>query len=135
MAKAALPLAAAALLARGARPGQAAPILTLDPSTASHVYDGHGALSAGASSRLLYDYPEPQRSSILDLLFKPNFGANLHHIKVCARVCVRARVCALRATAEPACRATSSIRRVGSPLQWRSRAVDAERSSRVLSSA
>ena len=63
----------------------AAPI-TLDPSTASHLYDGHGALSAGASSRLLYDYEEPQRSDILDLLFKPNFGANLHLIKVSALV-------------------------------------------------
>ena len=29
-------------------------------------YDGHGALSAGASSRLLYDYAEPQRGDILD---------------------------------------------------------------------
>jgi hypothetical protein len=56
--------------------------LTLDLNTASHVYDGHGALSAGASSRLLYDYPEQQRSDILDLLFKPNFGANIHHLKV-----------------------------------------------------
>eukprot|EP00045_Choanoeca_perplexa_P014026 m.162775 g.162775 ORF g.162775 m.162775 type:complete len:791 (-) comp16539_c0_seq8:740-3112(-) len=45
-------------------------------------YDGHGALSAGASSRLLYDYAEPYRSDILDYLFKPNFGANLHLVKV-----------------------------------------------------
>eukprot|EP01062_Namystynia_karyoxenos_P031737 TRINITY_DN2350_c2_g1_i1.p1 TRINITY_DN2350_c2_g1~~TRINITY_DN2350_c2_g1_i1.p1 ORF type:complete len:808 (+),score=197.48 TRINITY_DN2350_c2_g1_i1:73-2424(+) len=47
-----------------------------------HVYDGHGGLSAGASSRLLYDYPEPQRSQVLDYLFRPKFGANLHHLKV-----------------------------------------------------
>jgi hypothetical protein len=46
------------------------------------VYDGHGGLSAGASSRLLYDYAEPQRSQILDFLFKPNYGANLHMVKV-----------------------------------------------------
>jgi len=45
-------------------------------------FDGHGALSAGASSRLLVDYPEPQRSEILDFLFKPNFGASLHILKV-----------------------------------------------------
>ncbi len=67
-----------------ARLSQAA--ITLDLNTASHVYDGHGALSAGASSRLLYDYPKQQRSDILDLLFKPNFGANIHHIKVRSRV-------------------------------------------------
>lgn len=40
--------------------------VTLDGSTAHHVFDGHGALSAGASSRLLWDYPEPQRSQILE---------------------------------------------------------------------
>ena len=28
------------------------------------------------------DYPEPQRSEVLDFLFKPNFGASLHHLKV-----------------------------------------------------
>ena len=45
-------------------------------------YDGHGALSAGASSRLLYDYEEPARSEILDYLYLPRFGASLHHVKV-----------------------------------------------------
>lgn len=40
--------------------------LRLDGTTALHRFDGHGALSAGASSRLLLDYPEPQRSQILD---------------------------------------------------------------------
>ena len=47
-----------------------------------HTYDGHGALSAGASSRLLYDYPLQQRNEILDYLFKPNFGAALDLLKV-----------------------------------------------------
>ena len=55
--------------------------ITLNGSTASWTYDGHGALSAGASSRLLVDYPEPQRSEILDYLFKPHFGASLHMLK------------------------------------------------------
>ena len=45
-------------------------------------YDGHGGLSAGASSRLLYDYAEPYRSQVLDYLFKPGFGASLHMLKV-----------------------------------------------------
>ena len=39
-------------------------------------------LSAGASSRLLYDYKEPYRSQILDYLFKPGYGAALQHLKV-----------------------------------------------------
>ena len=59
----------------------ASPIV-LDGSAAHHVFDGIGALSAGASSRLLFDYPDPQRSDILDLLFKPDFGAALHILKV-----------------------------------------------------
>lgn len=45
-------------------------------------FDGIGALSAGASSRLLIDYEEPFRSQILDYLFLPNFGASLHILKV-----------------------------------------------------
>lgn len=46
------------------------------------VFEGIGALSAGASSRLLFDYPESAVVQILDLLFKPRFGASLHHLKV-----------------------------------------------------
>lgn len=49
---------------------------------AGRVFDGLGALSAGASSRLLIDYPEPERSQILDYLFKPDYGASLQHLKV-----------------------------------------------------
>jgi hypothetical protein len=56
--------------------------ITLDGTTALHSFNGHGALSAGASSRLLWDYPEPQRSEILDYLFKPNFGAEFSILKV-----------------------------------------------------
>lgn len=54
----------------------------IDGSKPSNVFEGYGSLSAGASSRLLYDYPEPYRSDILDYLFKPNFGVNIHHLKV-----------------------------------------------------
>jgi len=46
------------------------------------IFDGIGAISAGASTRLLYDYPEPERSQILDYLFKPNYGAALQILKV-----------------------------------------------------
>lgn len=56
--------------------------IRLDPSAPGLPYDGHGALSAGASSRLLFDYEPTVRSDILDFLFKPNFGASLHTIKV-----------------------------------------------------
>src|ERR1019366_6805704 len=56
--------------------------VVLDGQSGGRTFDGLGALSAGASSRLLVDYPEPQRSQILDYLFKPNFGAALQHLKV-----------------------------------------------------
>lgn len=46
------------------------------------VFEGLGAVSAGASSRLLIDYPPQQRAEILDYLFKPGFGASLQHLKV-----------------------------------------------------
>ncbi|XP_074641561.1 galactocerebrosidase-like [Tubulanus polymorphus] len=45
-------------------------------------FDGVGGISAGATSPLLVNYPEPYRSHILDYLFKPNFGASLHILKV-----------------------------------------------------
>jgi hypothetical protein len=56
--------------------------IVLDGTSPGRVFDGIGALSAGASSRLLVDYPEPYRSQILDYLFKPGYGAALQHLKV-----------------------------------------------------
>jgi galactosylceramidase len=56
--------------------------VTIDPKSQGRVFEGLGALSAGASSRLLLDYPEPERSQVLDFLFKPGCGAALQHLKV-----------------------------------------------------
>ena len=56
--------------------------IVLDGEAKGKIFEGIGALSAGASSRLLYDYREPYRSQILDYLFKPNYGAALQHLKV-----------------------------------------------------
>ena len=56
--------------------------IVLDGNSPGRRFDGIGAASAGASSRLLIDYPEPYRSQILDFLFKPNYGASLQHLKV-----------------------------------------------------
>jgi galactosylceramidase len=65
----------------GADRGQQA-IVVLDGASKGRIFDGLGAASAGASSRLLIDYPEPQRSEILDYLFRPGYGAALQHLKV-----------------------------------------------------
>ena len=42
--------------------------IVLDGAQVGRRFDGHGGLSAGASSRLLFDYPESVRSDILDYL-------------------------------------------------------------------
>ncbi|HZD51129.1 MAG TPA: hypothetical protein VE178_20485 [Silvibacterium sp.] len=63
-------------------PGPPTTTVVVDSKSKGRIFDGLGALSAGASSRLLYDYPEPQRSQILDYLFKPGYGAALQHLKV-----------------------------------------------------
>ncbi len=56
--------------------------IVLDGASKGRIFQGIGAVSAGASSRLLIDYPEPYRSQILDYLFKPDYGASLQHLKV-----------------------------------------------------
>ncbi len=45
-------------------------------------FEGVGAISAGASSRYLIDYPAPQRQAILDYLFTPRYGASLQLLKL-----------------------------------------------------
>ena len=68
-----------------ARRGQASSSpqqLTVDPDSDGLRFDGVGALSAGASSRLLFDYEPTVRSEILDYLYKPKFGASLEICKV-----------------------------------------------------
>ena len=79
-------LAAALLLAGPLLLTQPAPAqqtrIVLDGTDTGRIFDGLGAASAGASSRLLYDYPEPERSQILDYLFKPGYGAALQRLKV-----------------------------------------------------
>ena len=70
---------------RSAAAAAAAPTVILNSSALaeSRLFDGFSGLSGGgATSRLLPDYPEPQRGEILDLLFKPFFGASIHSLKV-----------------------------------------------------
>nr|WP_121270272.1 discoidin domain-containing protein [Pedobacter schmidteae] len=60
---------------------QTTKIINVDGKGTGRIFDGIGAVSAGASSRLLIDYPEQSRSAILDYLFKPNFGAGFTYFK------------------------------------------------------
>lgn len=84
-----LALAAARLFASSGKnptPGsgklQRANEIRLNATSAGRVFEGIGAVSAGASTRLLVDYPEPQRRQVLDFLFTPMFGASFQHLKV-----------------------------------------------------
>ena len=46
-------------------------------------FDGIGAVNGGgATSVLLKDYPEPQRSQIMDMVYKPKFGASVSALLV-----------------------------------------------------
>ena len=66
-----------------AAPAHAATSITINGSSAGRTFDGVGAISGGGgNSRLLIDYPEPERSQILDYLFKPGYGASLQILKI-----------------------------------------------------
>jgi hypothetical protein len=64
-------------------PAQAAATIVVNGTSGGRVLDGVGAISGGGgNSRLLVDYPEPQRGQILDYLFKPGYGAALQIMKL-----------------------------------------------------
>ena len=78
-----LALLVSALVGATVRPAAAATSITIDGTRSGLVFDGVGAVSGGGgNSRLLIDYPEPQRGQILDYLFKPGYGAALQILKV-----------------------------------------------------
>jgi hypothetical protein len=66
----------------GDTPARPAAAICLDGALEGRRFEGLGALSVGAATRLLIDYAEPTRSQILDLLFKPNYGVALDHLNV-----------------------------------------------------
>ncbi|MEV4313680.1 ricin-type beta-trefoil lectin domain protein [Actinocrispum sp. NPDC049592] len=76
-------LAAAGVAGVVAPPAFADASITVNGGSPGRVFDGVGAISGGGgNSRLLIDYPEPQRSQILDYLFKPGYGAAMQILKV-----------------------------------------------------
>lgn len=55
----------------------------LDGAAGGPRFDGIGIVEGGGGTGvLLKDYPEPQRSQILDLVFKPRFGASVSALYV-----------------------------------------------------
>jgi galactosylceramidase len=77
----------AAVLALGAGGGPslagAPQRIALDGRTGGPRFDGIGVVEGGGGTGvLLKDYPEPQRSQILDMVFKPKFGASVSALYV-----------------------------------------------------
>jgi Glycosyl hydrolase family 59 len=57
--------------------------IVIDGGRPGPVFQGIGAISGGGgNSRLLIDYPAPERKQILDYLFTPHFGASLQMLKL-----------------------------------------------------
>ncbi|MER5638895.1 ricin-type beta-trefoil lectin domain protein [Kitasatospora sp. NPDC002227] len=70
-------------VASQAAPAATSTAITVNGSSPGLTFDGVGAISGGGgNSRLLVDYPEPQRSQLLDYLFKPGYGASLQVLKL-----------------------------------------------------
>ncbi|HEY3761183.1 MAG TPA: galactosylceramidase [Verrucomicrobiae bacterium] len=60
------------------QPAQPAQFVHLNGNAGGKRFDGIGIVNGGGStSVLLKDYPEPQRSQIFDMVFKPKFGASV----------------------------------------------------------
>ena len=63
--------------------GAKAQTIMLSTNAKGKQFDGIGAVNGGgATSVLLKDYPEPQRSQIMDMVYKPMFGASVSTILV-----------------------------------------------------
>jgi galactosylceramidase len=58
-------------------------IIDLRGDAGGKLFDGIGVVEGGGGTGvLLKDYPEPQRSQILDMVFKPKFGASVSALYV-----------------------------------------------------
>jgi galactosylceramidase len=69
--------------AASAAPAPDAQRIVLDGDAGGKRFDGIGVVTGGGgTSVLLKDYPEPQRSQILDLMYKPKFGASVSALYV-----------------------------------------------------
>lgn len=55
---------------------------TIEGNKPGRTFYGIGGVTSNGMTKLLHEYPEAQRSDILDLLFTPHYGASFHHLKV-----------------------------------------------------
>ncbi len=55
--------------------------VNIDGNSGGRVFEGIGMVNSSGTSKLLRDYPKKQQQEILDLLFKPDFGAGFTIVK------------------------------------------------------
>lgn len=55
---------------------------TINGTNLGRMFEGIGAVTSNGMTKLLHEYPASQREDILDLLFRPKFGASFHQLKV-----------------------------------------------------
>ena len=76
-------LAVEPLASAATNPPAAGQVIRLNGADGGKRFDGIGVVNGvGATSVLLKDYPEPQRSQIFDLVFRPKFGASVSALLV-----------------------------------------------------
>lgn len=56
--------------------------MNVEINNIGRMFEGIGGISSNGTTKLLMDYPKAQQKDIIDLLFKPNYGASLHHLKL-----------------------------------------------------
>ena len=78
-----LPMTIAESHAQNIEIGNPVQKIIIDGNAGGKRFDGIGLVNGGgATSVLLKDYPEPQRSQILDMVYKPKFGASVSTLLV-----------------------------------------------------
>lgn len=55
---------------------------TINGSSLGRMFEGIGGVTSNGMTKLLHEYPQAQRTDILNLLFMPKFGASFHQLKV-----------------------------------------------------
>ena len=71
------------LMALAATAAAGTQVIRITKTQQGKRFDGIGAVNGGgATSVLLKDYPEPQRSQIMDMVYKPKFGASVSALLV-----------------------------------------------------
>ena len=57
-------------------------VVNINGANIGRKFAGIGGVTSNGMTKLLHEYPQNQQDDILDLLFKPKFGASFHLLKI-----------------------------------------------------